>query len=215
MTCPSDKLPAMSGIAKEYAKVIGSAYVAGLWREFLVDELAWLPLEPCTATSEYRAPSWSWASVDDSVGTPFDAIERIASILDVKVEMAGENPYGRVRSGWVKIEAPLLPLVLADNNPVRLQLKTAHGANDGFPVRFDTMSTENPDLVLMIKTRRLFSLVLNIYYKDWRECWYSSLIVTPAGNDPETWKRIGAFFAKGSQIGPRDTLTRKSTITLI
>lgn len=120
MTCPSDKLPAMSGIAKEYAKVLGSAYVAGLWREFLVDELAWLPLEPCTATSEYRAPSWSWASVDGSVGTPFNAIERIASILDVKVEIAGENPYGRVRSGWVKIEAPLLPLVLADNNPVRL-----------------------------------------------------------------------------------------------
>ncbi|KAE8422969.1 hypothetical protein BDV36DRAFT_244395, partial [Aspergillus pseudocaelatus] len=144
MTYPSDKLPAMSGIAKEYAKVLGNAYVAGLWREFLVDELAWLPWEQCTAASEYRAPSWSWASVDGPVGRPFNAIE---------------------------------------------QLKTVHGANEGFPMRFDTMGTKSPDLVF-------------------------SLIVTPASDVNETWKRIGAFFAKGSQIGPRDTLTRKSTITL-
>ncbi|KAE8370332.1 heterokaryon incompatibility protein-domain-containing protein [Aspergillus caelatus] len=215
MTYPSDKLPAMSGIAKEYAKVLGNAYVAGLWREFLVDELAWLPWEQCTAASEYRAPSWSWASVDGPVGRPFDAIEPIASVLDVKIEVNGENPYGRVRSGWVKVEAPLLPLVLADNNSGSLQLKTVHGANEGFPVRFDTMGTKSPDLVLMIKTRRLFSLVLNIYVKNLGECRYFSLIVTPASDVNETWKRIGAFFAKGSQIGPRDTLTRKSTITLI
>ncbi|KAJ0160670.1 hypothetical protein CTA2_7562 [Colletotrichum tanaceti] len=63
MTDPADKLPAISGIAKVMSKILDDEYVAGLWRGHLIRGLCWQGLS-CRAVEGYRAPSWSWASVD-------------------------------------------------------------------------------------------------------------------------------------------------------
>jgi hypothetical protein len=41
--------------------------------------------------------------------------EPLATVIDLNVELEGENPYGGVKSGWIKLEAPLLPLFLTGN----------------------------------------------------------------------------------------------------
>jgi hypothetical protein len=50
------------------------------------------------------APSWSWVSVD---GIPaaglFGQWELLATVIDLDVELKGENPYGAVKSGWIKL----------------------------------------------------------------------------------------------------------------
>ncbi|PIG82480.1 hypothetical protein AARAC_005766 [Aspergillus arachidicola] len=213
LTFPSDKLPAISGIAKEYSKAMGSAYVAGLWRDFLVEELTWQSMVQCRAVSEYRAPSWSWASVDGCVGRFSKQVEPIASALDLKVDIDGENPYGRVRSGWIKIEAPLLRLLRPDYKrlapTLSIHLKTVHGADEGFSVQFDT------DSVKIIDTMRLFSLIINIHSNMLGEILYFSLVVTPAGNDPDTFRRVGWHTGRQSEFGPPHILTNRSIITLI
>ncbi|KAM0260030.1 hypothetical protein ACHAPA_010476 [Fusarium lateritium] len=67
-TYTSDKLIALSGVAKRANIYHPDRYAAGLWSENLVEGLAWHtryyrtdgPQRP----TKYVAPSWSWASVD-------------------------------------------------------------------------------------------------------------------------------------------------------
>lgn len=75
LTNCQDKLPALSGLAQIYHKVTGDIYLAGLWKASLPYSLCWYH---CSGTDErpppaigigcrpqaYRAPSWSWASID-------------------------------------------------------------------------------------------------------------------------------------------------------
>jgi Heterokaryon incompatibility protein (HET) len=78
ITDPNDKLPALSGIAAEFQRLSGDEYLAGLWRSTLPHSLLWhqLPAPSPKPTkniiqlpSAYRAPSWSWASVDGTIST--------------------------------------------------------------------------------------------------------------------------------------------------
>ncbi|KAH6975080.1 heterokaryon incompatibility protein-domain-containing protein, partial [Ilyonectria sp. MPI-CAGE-AT-0026] len=65
LTHPSDKLHAIAGVAKWFEKVTGDEYVAGLWKSRFELMLDWRINEPKPrVTQDYRAPSWSWASVD-------------------------------------------------------------------------------------------------------------------------------------------------------
>ncbi|KAH9885756.1 heterokaryon incompatibility protein-domain-containing protein [Cubamyces lactineus] len=67
---PSDKLMACAAIAEMFAPALGPDYVAGLWRNFLLNDLLWFRAyqpEPRRSArqrpEEYCcAPSWSWAS---------------------------------------------------------------------------------------------------------------------------------------------------------
>jgi hypothetical protein len=43
LTRPSDKLPALSGMARVYRSLTRSAYMAGMWRDNLVLDMCWLP----------------------------------------------------------------------------------------------------------------------------------------------------------------------------
>ncbi|KAB8211860.1 heterokaryon incompatibility protein-domain-containing protein [Aspergillus parasiticus] len=221
LTYPSDKLPAISGIAKEYSRLLGSAYVAGLWQDFLVDELSWQSEPHCTAVNEYRAPSWSWASVNGVVIRAYNEFEPMASVLDLKVDIDGDNPYGRVRSGCIKLEAPIFHLVLADANYLYtnanglVRLKTVCAEDEEFLGQFDTIRFNNDDSCQMTKTMRPFSLILPNYYMFVGARLYFCLIVTPADNDPETFRRVGWHTGRQSEIGPPHILTDRSIKTLI
>ena len=62
---PSDKLPALSGIATRFQNATNDVYCAGLWKSSLLKGLKWIVAPPphqCRP-SIYRAPTWSWASV--------------------------------------------------------------------------------------------------------------------------------------------------------
>ncbi|KAF2177851.1 HET-domain-containing protein, partial [Zopfia rhizophila CBS 207.26] len=68
LTYPSDKLPAISGVAAEYDKIFDGTYLAGLWQFALVSELMWSSnRSDITRPALQRAPSWSWASVDGEI----------------------------------------------------------------------------------------------------------------------------------------------------
>ncbi|KAF2025550.1 hypothetical protein EK21DRAFT_103869 [Setomelanomma holmii] len=72
LTNPNDKLIALSGIAKRFACLLNDRYLVGLWRKNLEHQLVWTTV----ASTEtglvarppiYRAPTWSWASIDRPV----------------------------------------------------------------------------------------------------------------------------------------------------
>jgi len=66
----NDKLVAISGIAEQISREREGkdSYLAGLWRSDIEVEMLWCQQHPgrrLPASAPYRAPTWSWASVDE------------------------------------------------------------------------------------------------------------------------------------------------------
>jgi hypothetical protein len=71
LTYSKDKLIALSGVARQFHERTRDEYLAGMWRTNLEEQLCWTVDAPQPSKSHpdiYRAPSWSWASIDG----PFD-----------------------------------------------------------------------------------------------------------------------------------------------
>ena len=66
LTIPSDIFPAISGIASSIGKATQDRYVAGLWTNDIHRGLLWSAPDSTNSKldlRQYRAPSWSWASL--------------------------------------------------------------------------------------------------------------------------------------------------------
>ncbi|KAM0806286.1 heterokaryon incompatibility protein-domain-containing protein, partial [Usnea florida] len=67
LTRAEDKLVAISGLAKRVQSCLDDEYLAGLWKGSLPLDLLWYPhwMDGCPRrSSSYRAPTWSWASIE-------------------------------------------------------------------------------------------------------------------------------------------------------
>jgi hypothetical protein len=119
LTKDSDKLPALSRIAEFFSERLNDQYIAGIWRKSMIEGLLWQGID-LTKALENGSPPWSWASVN---GIPasglYDRWEPLATVLDYHVELVGQNPYGGVKSGRIKLETPLLQLFLAEDEEGR------------------------------------------------------------------------------------------------
>jgi hypothetical protein len=117
LTCFHDRLPALAGIAREFQSIINDRYIAGMWARDLAHQLTWSrkyhSADLCT--TEYRAPSWSWAVVTG--GVHFDHWRkryeqpRGVKVLACHAEPLYEQaPFGQVKSGFLEVEAFLCSL---------------------------------------------------------------------------------------------------------
>jgi hypothetical protein len=209
LTHNSDKLPALSGIAQIFAERLDDQYVAGLWRKSLIEGLLWQGLQ-VHRVPEYRAPSWSWASVDGIPAAGLDGKwEPLATVIDCHVELKGINPYGEVKSGWIKLQAPLEPLFLAplvdpdntgipyENNPkVWTETGNPEGVHSRFDFAFSGKSGKEEGLAIVqsLEGMSLFALLLatTIYEEDGDESiLYRALIVCLAGDGSQSMRRLG------------------------
>lgn len=113
MTNPMDKLTAISGLARKYHTLTGDLYLAGLWRQDLPASLMWrtIPHGDYTRPTAYRAPSWSWATIDGVViseshiltGGVNDSSAPKLEIVSWKIDLAGPDPFGRVSSAQLHV----------------------------------------------------------------------------------------------------------------
>ena len=112
LTYSTDKLIAISGLAEELRTITGDEYVYGLWRRDLVQQLHWrvdIDTETLPRPREYRAPSWSWASIDSiiSVNVPRDEekgeVKLLAAVEDVGTENAVDGQRNSADIGWIRI----------------------------------------------------------------------------------------------------------------
>lgn len=129
LTFSQDRLPALSSMASQFHEIVGSEYLAGLWKEDFPRCLAWFRRELNDAPRtkpilqialNNNVPSWSWASIKDKVhwayyhdsNYDFDAItpatEVRTNVVQLKncVELVGysckpctDNIFGEVETG--------------------------------------------------------------------------------------------------------------------
>jgi len=125
LSYPDDKLPAMSGLANVMQRRIKQEYLAGLWKDTLIADMCWYRPEresgekPCHIP--WRAPTWSWASVDGPVlyhgelvqkthrKVIHETYERPAHVLGAECALAGPSHTGQVIGGFVDLHCYLIP----------------------------------------------------------------------------------------------------------
>ncbi|UPL00335.1 hypothetical protein LCI18_011269 [Fusarium solani-melongenae] len=119
----SDKLIAMAGLASHLQPSIGAdEYVAGFWRSQLPHALCWgelaRPIEGFRP-SQYRAPSWSWASLEGVEfhldRSPDHSVTDTCQILNIHLVHAGKNPYGDLKGGYMLLRGRLFPVTAEGN----------------------------------------------------------------------------------------------------
>jgi len=120
LTKSKDKLVAIAGVADKFHQFWPqSQYVAGLWSHQLPEALLWHVDDSSTLGWQdvrnplprvYRAPSWSWASVDGAIqtlrfvpqaedSTAFCVVKNCEATLK-----RDTNPYGEITSGLLSFE---------------------------------------------------------------------------------------------------------------
>ncbi|KAH7390271.1 hypothetical protein BKA64DRAFT_757439 [Cadophora sp. MPI-SDFR-AT-0126] len=168
-------------------------YLAGLWRLDLWVGISWFrnPHAAVGARPAYRAPTWSWASLD-CAGVQFpggpsnytrsenglsytDDLE----LLDARVTLAGLNPFGQVRSGRLAILGRIVDLPFFDDENGQSQPRV-----DGVELR------EN--LKMMVRDE---SDVLPVHCKSIAIDHRTNLIVEPVTmlNGAQAYRRVGLW----------------------
>jgi hypothetical protein len=124
LTVPSDKFPAISGIASKIRKATHSEYLAGLWKGNLASDMLWGAATARVidanrfALDTWRAPSFSWASLDTPITyARLDDEEREAFapmiyLLESTCIPKGLNPLGTLAKASLTLRGPTLEATL-------------------------------------------------------------------------------------------------------
>jgi hypothetical protein len=122
---PTDKLIALSGLTNNMKRALieicpdsPHRYFAGLWEGHLRLGLCWYTVNSRSRTLEYRAPSWSWASLDGAVAQTgqlgdfemFYIVETFACVAST--EYLGDSSIGQVVNGKLDLTGPWLKIRL-------------------------------------------------------------------------------------------------------
>ncbi|KAK4182248.1 HET-domain-containing protein [Podospora australis] len=136
LSFPSDRLPALSGLARQMASKRGSepTYLAGLWKDSVELDLLWY-IEPSwinrprsdTGATELQAPSWSWVGIQGKRVT-YQRGRGIRSIyfsvLDVQTMKDSVDPFGAVSGGVLTLSGHLFD-VMPTGRPRSLSLQVS------------------------------------------------------------------------------------------
>ncbi|KAF8846947.1 hypothetical protein BDZ45DRAFT_755434 [Acephala macrosclerotiorum] len=91
---------------------MGCDYLAGMWRTELERNLLWSIDSTFRRPREYRAPSWSWASIDGRISIPkrrSDAKDKFEiEILCVSTQKKSADEMGQVFGGALTVRGPLM-----------------------------------------------------------------------------------------------------------
>jgi hypothetical protein len=139
LTVSEDKLPALAALATAFSPVLGPTYLAGIWEGALPEALLWMPqseypdaelrsfacgdLERVVRRPKtYRAPTWSWASLDGLITYGHDDLEGrdICEVVEFKtIPKYSIVPFGEVISGHIRVRGCMRQLYLRPRNGPR------------------------------------------------------------------------------------------------
>lgn len=168
LTMASDVFPALSGLATAFQrghKGLGR-YLAGHWEAHLPRCLAWTAREVRTAGMDWRAPSWSWASVA-SATYDLNKVEPACSVAAVECTQAGIDPHGKLEAGWIELTGRLFPGTLPYYDDPEgysywdVDMKTTYG-HGHFTGDLDFKGTGSPDSIAPGDSIELFCLHLGV-----------------------------------------------------
>ena len=216
LSIAGDKLVALSGMAERViSSHYGEEYVAGLWRSTFLSDLLWLVSDGASRArlSEFRAPTWSWASVEGAVyshdpGSIDDleisfmaTVENINIVAHAKDRHKTGKVYGSSLEmrGLIK-KAPLLPeteKAFYDSTEALVLHSKVSGQ-----VRIDAHTKVRPEVYLM-PLRRIREKVPHRHQKDryWCQCGIAGLVLHKVDDG---FERFGMFWMEAKDCEDGD-----------
>ncbi|KAK5993527.1 hypothetical protein PT974_06959 [Cladobotryum mycophilum] len=148
LSYPSDRLPALSGLASHMKSVNSSVqFYAGIWSDSFAQSLLWFCLDrnpelsPTKRASKrirpLSAPTWSWASVTGRVILP-TGTKQSSTLEELQIACPPSSPnlYGSVSSASITAAASVLRGVLVGNpdrqGVFQVQIRYINGSGPAF-----------------------------------------------------------------------------------
>ncbi|PMD34738.1 HET-domain-containing protein [Hyaloscypha variabilis F] len=118
---PDDREAALSGILRMLEGIFDDTCIAGLWRRSLPAQLLWWPSGSAEPSPHYRAPSWSWLSINGQVyayrpglikETDRDTFPESATaeLEAIDIRRSGESALSSITSGFIRLRGILVPV---------------------------------------------------------------------------------------------------------
>lgn len=176
-----DTLVAASGMAKAFARHLGEEYVAGLWRGHLLQELLWRRSRGDGARrhAEYRAPTWSWASIAGPVEwwARGRVVEDDAEVRAVRVESCTADATGEVKYAELVLSGYLVPQSSAEGKGRTLT---------------KSIDVDGEESAIPSERCVLAPLCTTVVGNVWKRT--AGLLLTVVGEDIQrTYRRLGSF----------------------
>ena len=129
LTKEEDILVALNGVAQAVAELTNDFLVAGLWRDRLIEDLCWRRLtqegvystDAPSRPSIWRAPTWSWASINRAVEGRVlwwehkSYAERIREMAVIEDMIVDQSPSGELADASLKLKCRLMPISPPDS----------------------------------------------------------------------------------------------------
>jgi hypothetical protein len=135
LTRYTDKLVAISGIARLFKHHLKEKYVAGLWDSpDLITQLTWYialteRMQSSIKSHIYQAPSWSWAAVNATVTFVDLGLAKLATVEEVHVETVNGKEFGPVISGYIRIRCRPFRATFSDDDETLQKRQTKAETN--------------------------------------------------------------------------------------
>lgn len=229
LTCQTDKLVAIAGLAKAVSHGQPESYVAGLWRRNLDLQLCWYVATAeehrAGETSSYIAPTWSWASVNTAVilhthlppgDTPAPTYAsssvsirstaiRHVSVKDVNIQLASADQFGPLRGASLVLQCTSLLYDYAttihhDNHYPRI-----HAWPLGSNIEPASQLYVTFDTTQYIEKDQIPIYVLPVYANlrdDEEHHRLEGLVLEATGRIQGEFRRIGKIAGRGAQYRP-------------
>ncbi|KAI0723615.1 HET-domain-containing protein [Earliella scabrosa] len=199
ISVPGDKLVAFAAIAELFHRFWKSEYLAGLWRSTLVEDLLWYKKldRRHPRPQAYRAPSWSWASIDgrvlaSSVDDRLDPNSEETETCEIVgcevVEATPAVPFGAVSSGTLHLRAAMVEAVWnPDSSTPDIYVLTSTPSTSDSPTEPVHIGSAYPDCKEDVQDIWAVPVLWNTTAQ-----YAAGLIVTRA-DEPGRYRRVGYF----------------------
>lgn len=122
LTYQDDILPAIAGVVKNMQRYRKDKYLAGVWEDSLLDDLAWQATQSVLPRPDaWTAPTWSWASVTSRINysnlrttlapkfmEEADSKKQRTVVIEASTESAGADPTMEVILGHIVLFGPMI-----------------------------------------------------------------------------------------------------------
>lgn len=210
LTREMDRLPALSGIAN----TLWQGYLAGIWIGHIPQSLCWATDATCNVfirrPFEYRAPSFSWASIEGPVnyyncspaGEQFSQSKKgnvVATLVQQGSAMEGLDPRGRMKHGQITLRGysgrATVTKIYIDATSTRCEIRRGEMVHEfqlDIPMclgRAEPTEVQTGDavMVLLLEYRKSIE---SRYIEEFGAYHFFALVLKSEGPDSQAYRRV-------------------------
>ncbi|CCT73239.1 related to tol protein [Fusarium fujikuroi IMI 58289] len=183
LTYRRDVLAAISGVVRDMKRHRSDRYLAGVWEDSVLEDLAWMSCDRTKARpSGWNAPSWSWASVAVPVKFPnrrtflngryiqdMEFLEHRTRFVEAGITAVGQDETAQLSAAHMVLVGPMISAKLDEDPDIlsqrQLYLATNRDRSLVFAPDYD-LEREGPSCVPMGTTIYILHLCQEPKFSD-------------------------------------------------